>query len=211
MSNSNNRTLATSNGYTLLNNSLPRTPRELQPTRCDGVHLSSILSYIHGWSDAVHSETDSTREHFDAHEMNDLMDLGRLFETGLKRRLCAIHSDRFDPEPTPLICDGVHCTPDMFDYFHPAFNSPAYWEIKFTLKSAKRTPGDDKFLSWEQQVMGYCYADNVDVGIIAIAHFNGDYGPNSKVEYREWGKRYSQSELLSNWEYLMYKKREGEV
>ena len=188
-------------GYTLINDGdLPRVPLHLQPRRSDGIHLSNILSVIHGYSKTITPETDESRREFQSRSTN-LMELGLIFEEGgLKTRLDRVYPGRYLLDPPSLIRDGINMTPDLYD-----IERDTYPDIKLTRKSATASPGGRRFAYWEEQVKGYCYADDCNTGQIMVCHVMGYYEPGNQwdgindVVFHIWERRYEEEELVANW------------
>lgn len=190
------------NGFRLVNNgNLPRLPQDSRP---DGVHISGILSKIHGYSDDIIPETDNTRREFNE---TNLMILGKMFEFALIHWYSIAYPGRYlaPPELTSIYKDGVWLTPDLYD-----IHIDAYVEIKLTTKSAKACPGDKRFAMWEDQLMSYCAADNCHAGRLHVCHVNGLYKwldkratpaeiANDDTVFNVWHRDYTDFELMTHW------------
>jgi len=203
-------------GYTLINDgNLPRLVS--QPNRPTGIHLSNILAKIHGYSDSIQPETKQSQSEF---EPNNLMELGTMFEFALKHWLAVNNPDRYILDPPPLILDGIHMTPDLYD-----LERDAYPDIKFTKKSARACPGgvspdDKRFDYWEMQVKSYCHGDKCPNGQLMVCHVNGIYAwlskrasveeiANDDTVFNIWERHYTDEELIANWAIVMAHKEIG--
>jgi len=196
-------------GYTLINDgNLPRLIS--QPNRPSGVHLSGILSKIHGYCDAVCPETIESQLQF---ETSNLMELGCMFEFALKHWFAKLYPDKYI-DPSNLSRDGVHMTPDLYD-----LERDAYPDVKFTRKSARACPGDERMAYWEMQVKAYCHADDCNTGQLMVCHVNGLYAwlsNKASVEeiaqddaiFNVWERTYSDEELIANWALVLAHKGE---
>ena len=196
-------------GYTLTNDgNLPRLTS--QPNRPTGIHLSGILSKIHGYSNKISPETLETQHSF---LTSNLMELGCMFEFALKHWLKVSQPNRYI-DPPSLLKDGIHLTPDLY-YLGDDYD--AYGEVKLTRKSANACPGDDRFAYWESQLKSYCHADNCNTGRLMICHVNGFYRwlsrsatleeiANDDVVFNIWERTYSDQELISNWAMILAQK-----
>jgi hypothetical protein len=176
----------------------------------DGIHLSGILSKIHGYSDKVIPETPATRANF--HSTN-LMELGLIFESGgLKRRLDQVYPNRYWLNPPTLIKDSVHGTPDIYD-----IDRDAYADAKLTRKSSNSSPGGKRFAYWEEQVKGYCHMDNCNTGQLMVCHLTGAYKPGNQwdgmndVVFNVWERTFSDEELIVNWAVILANKGVGDT
>lgn len=185
------------NGWTLINNGdFPRLPTT--STRPTGIHLSGILSKIHGYTNQVVPETPTTHRQF---KTSNLMELGLIFEEGgLKQRLDKVYPNRYLLEPDGLHKNNIHGTPDLYDY-----ELDAYADIKFSRKSASAAPGGRRFRYWEEQVKGYCHMDGCNVAQLMICHVMGLYKPGKQwdgfndVVFNVWEHVCSDEELIANW------------
>jgi len=194
----------TINGWTLINDGdLPRLTS--QPHRPTGIHLSGILSKIHGYTTTVIPETPTTHVNF---KSSNLMELGLIFESGgLKQRLDQVYPNRYLLNPPTLTKDNIHLTPDLYD-----IDNEAYPDIKLTRKSAIATPGGQRFAYWESQVKAYCHADDCNTGQLMILHIMGMYKHGKQwdklndVVFNIWERTFTDEELIANWAVILANK-----
>ncbi len=154
------------------------------PTRSAGIHLTELIYCL------TSSYWDRLMPLPFGRQQAITMALGIGFE-----RLLIPEEKRAEPGT----CEGVDYSPDF--WFHGDMPS----ELKTTRMSTKKTYTRDFPVTWQQQIMGYCYArKKLEYGL-AIVHLMGGYKPPFP-EILAVKFVFSQQELQDNWNYLMWRK-----
>lgn len=160
------------------------------PRTLDKVHLTDIIKYIDKQIGRNQYAPGST---FGAPGLT--MEMGFVWEDLLSH----VFAGRLGARIGELEVDGIVMSPDGLGY-DDVWDCPVVEEYKFTWKSSKNDPTDNT--SWMIQTKAYCYAFGVNTLLLRILYVMGDYKGSGPL-YRECRVRFTDDELLSNWEMLV--------
>ena len=185
----------------LLDTNIPSIPIEFQDPRDPGLHLSSILACMYGYDTHIY-----IGDKFSPDEpLPEIMELGLIYESGMKRRYDMIYPGRFITSPKPICVDGIHMTPDLIDM---GTDDISIVDFKLTRKSSRVIPGASNDKKWPMaisQVMAYCYGYNISTAVLDICYLLDDYskGAISPIKRYVYTCTFEQYELNINWESIL--------
>ena len=189
------------------------------PDRAPGLHQSTIISEIATdlyprWFKKWEDSPEDLQRHVTHFEK------GLVLEHAWGNSLAEMIGAPF-LRPEPREKDGVHVSPDGYAWDdelsdidnvewpvdYPAYMAPAIHECKVTLKSCNEATSPithEKYLTWQWQMMGYCYVWECQTAFLHVLHLCGNYKdkpwtPMAAVHRFDW----TAEELEAHWHWLL--------
>lgn len=149
------------------------------------------------------------------------MGLGNALEYAIVRMVMEDerYRDRFI-RPGELEKDGMFGTLDLVDTMPelgglivipgaPLLHEPGFTavnEIKLSWMSVNQAVDSERFWRYWVQIMAYCWMWETTIGVLHVAHINGDYKYGKSEEpgpaWRSWRRDFTERELFENWRML---------
>lgn len=160
--------------------------------RSPGVHVSDVIRML-----CVQSGIFDGSGKDSVVLTNQWAQLGNSLEDALVRRYHRHYGDRYT-RPGEMYLDGVYGTPDLLDTQLDSVD-----EIKLAWMSSSTDPASNKFWRYWAQTKSYCKMTGRCVGRLHITHINGNYKGGPGPHFRLWEKRFTPSELDTNWQMVL--------
>lgn len=166
------------------------------PPRSGGLHLSQIYGDIEETL-AKKRRAEMPQGGLDAYRAQ-----GFIWEHILGDAMSVSLSSNTWVRPGELDCDGIACSPDLFDT-----SDCSVVETKATYRSFRKMGEGaegirDEFWVWKVQMQGYCHAMGTRTSKLYALFVNGDYKKFTPM-FRAWQFEWSEQELQENWKMLV--------